>query len=168
MMLSDTHRSWFAVQVRLRHEKAVATTLEGKGYEQFLPTRRVVSKRGGNTVELPLFPGYVFSRVETNSLGGLIVTTPGVLRIVGFGQRPAAIPDAEIETMKCLLRSGLAATPYPYLTTGDNVRIVRGPLQGVEGLIVACREKGLLVISISIVQRSMAVEVDLDSVVRIP
>jgi transcriptional antiterminator NusG len=165
---STFQKPWFAIHVKRRFERSVATNLVGKGYEQFLPTRpcRAGDPAGEVGAGEPLFPGYVFCRFD-RTVPGLIVTTPGVIRIVGFGQGPAAIPDAEIEAILTIEKSGLPVAPHPYLQSGDRVRIGEGPLQGLEGKVMALGKKNLFVVSVTLLQRSVAVEISLQSLIRL-
>jgi transcription antitermination factor NusG len=153
--------SWFALQVKTTHEKRVASLLDHKGYEHFLPLyteKRRWSDRI-KEVELPLFPGYIFCRFEQNSCLG-ILKTPGVYRIVGVGNMPAAIDEQEIAAIQLALSSGLGVQPHPYLTTGQRVRIDGGSFCGVEGLIVDIRRRDRLILSVTLLQRSLALEID--------
>jgi transcription antitermination factor NusG len=152
---------WFAVQVRTRAEPTIDQCLKGKGYETFLPTvpqsRRYPDRI--KVVNIAMFPGYLFCRLDV--LHRLpILTTPGVDSIIGPAGVPEAIPDAEIVSLMNLVGSGIAAKPWPYLQTGDRVQIVFGSFAGAEGLLV--NEKGVdrLVVSISLLQRSVAFEID--------
>lgn len=157
--------SWFALQVRTRHETGVASFLQGKGYEFFLPLiecRRRWSDRV-KKVESPLFPGYVFCRFDPQDRLP-ILKTPGVIQIVGYNRTPTAIEECEISAIQALVASGLPSQPWPFLTTGDRVRIEVGPLRGYEGLLVAFKGNHRLVLSISLLHRSVAVEIDSASV----
>jgi transcription antitermination factor NusG len=158
--------SWFAVQVRPRSEKTVAMNLEGKGYQHFLPTRTVDSSKAKRKSDEPLFPGYVFCRLDSK-LPGRVVTTPGVVRILGYGNAFSAVPDSEIETIRTIAKSSLPVNPHPYLHQGDYVRICEGPLSGIEGKIVSLQSKNLLVVSVTLLQRAVAVEIDTRAVAPI-
>ena len=152
---------WFALQVRTAHEKHVATRLDGKCYEQFLPLyscRRRWSDRIKET-EIPLFPGYLFCRIDvTRRLP--ILTTPGVIRIVGNGRDLQPVDEAEVAAIQALVRSKLPSQPWPFREIGERVRIQHGPLRGVEGILQDFRGLHRLVLSISLLQRSVAVEID--------
>jgi transcription antitermination factor NusG len=128
---------WFALQTKSRHEKTAATLLRGKGYELFLPvykSRRRWSDRI-KEIERPLFPGYVFSRFDVqNRLP--ILTTPGVVQVVGMGKTPVPIDDNEIAAIQTGVESGLPSQPWPFLHIGHRVKIVYGPLRGLEGILV--------------------------------
>lgn len=158
----------FALQVKARWEHTVATILRGKGYEVFLPlykSRRVWSDRV-KQIELPLLPGYVFCRFD--ALKRLpILTTPGVASVVGIGKCPVPIDEAEITAMQTAVRSGLAAQPWPFLQVGQRVRVQCGPLAGLEGVLLDFREHRRLVLSVVLLQRSIAVELNGDSVAPI-
>ena len=158
---ADLVHEWFAVYTSPRHEKKVTEHLARRNVETFLPLYSSVRrwKNGCKvTVALPLFPGYLFvcvSRLERVR----VLESPGVLWFVGVGGQPAALAEAEIEA----LRTGVQAfncEPHPYLVLGEKARIRRGPLEGFEGVLV--RKKGALrvVISLSLIMKSIAIEVD--------
>jgi len=152
---------WYALLTKPRHEKTVAAQLKGKGYEQFLPLYRSWRRSAGRVRDafLPLFPGYMFCRF--NEFRRLpILMTPGVFSIVGIGNAPEPIPDDDIATIQTACSSGLEVGPWPYLERGDRVRVEFGPLKGVEGIFLAEKNSVRLVISVGILQRSLAVEVD--------
>jgi len=156
---SENHR-WFALRIKARREKQVADTLRGKGYEEFLPLyrcRRPWSDRI-KTQELPLFPGYLFCRFDVNRRLPILVT-PGVMLIVGCGRAPLPVEDSEIAALQSIVSSGLQSEPWPYLRIGQRVRIERGSLEGVEGILLATKPQRL-VVSVTILQRSVAVEID--------
>jgi len=111
------------------------------------------------TIEQFLFPGYVFTRLNPHRRL-LVVTAPGVVRLVGFGTKPAPIPDQEIENIRAMVRSGLLVKPWPYLEVGQRVLIERGPLAGVEGILQDVKGKFRLLVSISLLHRSVSAEID--------
>lgn len=154
---------WFALLVKSQHEKSVASALHGKGYEQFLPLYNV-SRRWSDRIKqlaLPLFPGYVFCRFDMNKRLGILIT-PGVLQVVGAGKVPIPVNDSEIEAIRSIVQSGLQAEPWPFLRVGQRVRIERGSLEGVEGILVAIKKTHRLIVSVTLLQRSVAVELDQD------
>jgi|SRR5947209_251809 len=153
--------SWFAIQVAPRHEKKVATMLGYKGYEQFVPTyesRRKWSDRS-KVIELPLFPSYVFCKIHHKAANGLILTTPGVLRVVGFGGKPYPIADDEIDAIRKLTLCA-DVSPVTYLKVGQKVRITSGPLSGVTGILAQIKNRNRVVISVDLIMKSIAVDVD--------
>src|SRR5262245_8410709 len=128
---------WYALYVRPRAERMVAMMLEEKGYELFLPTH-TCRRRWADRVkdlQLPLFPGYLFCRVTPTS-AGRIVTTHGVIRIVGSASAPIPVDDEEIETLRAVVKSRLHIEPWPYLRVGQKVRIESGPLAGLQGVLI--------------------------------
>lgn len=161
MTLQGNRFPWFALQTRYRSENLVATQLRGKGYEPFLPvckSRRRWSDRV-KELELPLFPGYLFCRF--NPLDRLpILVTPGVLQIVGTGKTPIPIDDAEISAIQITIQSGVARQPWPFPQVGQRVRVEYGPLQGLEGVLLSFKGSHRLVLSVTLLQRSVAVEID--------
>lgn len=153
---------WFALHVRSRHEVIVAAILENKGYDKFLPmyrSRRLWSDRIVH-LELPLFPGYVFCRFDLNDRRVPILTTPGVVRIVGAANHPVPMDDGEIAAIQVIIKSGFLAEPWPYLRLGNLVRIQYGALSGLEGILVEKKKRHRLVVSVTLLQRSVAVEID--------
>ena len=158
---SDTVHNWHAVQVRPKHEKAVAETLEHKGFEQFAPlypSRRRWSDRI-TTIDLPLFPGYVFCRFQRRQRTA-VLTTPSIVSIVSFGANPAIVEDAKIEAIQKAVRSNRPLRPWPQLTLGSPVRVTQGVLEGVTGTLVCERGQFRVVLSVSLVNSSVAVDVD--------
>ena len=153
--------NWFALQVKANAEWSVAEALRAKGYEEFLPayrTRRRWSDRW-KEIELPLFAGYVFCRFDAHKRLPVLVT-PGVVSVVGFGKVPHPVEDREIEDLKAVISAGLNAQPWPYLKIGERVRIQDGPLGGVEGILLDIKPNRRLVLSVDLLQRSVAVEVE--------
>ena len=154
---------WFALRVKSRAEKCVATIARNKGFEEFLPLyqcRRRWSDRF-KLVELPLFPGYVFCRFNPQYRLPLL-TIPGALHFVGLGKVPVPIDDAEIHAIQVLVGSGLQAEPWPFLDAGQRVRLEQGPLAGLEGLFIEVRKQHRIVVSVSLLRRSVAVEIERD------
>ena len=152
---------WFALRVRSRCEKAVAAIAENKGFEKFLPTYRSRERWSDRyqSVERPLFPGYVFCRL--NPLHRLpLLTIPGVLHFVGIGRVPIAIDEKEIGAVQMALGSGLRAEPWPFLDAGQRVWVEAGPLAGIEGVLLEARKRQFVVVSITLLKRSVAVEID--------
>ena len=152
---------WFALQVKFRHEKIVSHALRGKGYTEYLPLYRRRHHSGGRfqDVDLPLFPTYVFCRFDP--LHRLpILSTPGVFSIVGTSREPLAVDEEELGSVQRLLASGLHAEPWPFLEVGDDVYVEEGSLRGTHGILQRIKNEYRLVISITLLQRSVAVEID--------
>jgi transcription antitermination factor NusG len=160
--------SWFALQVRGRQEFNISENLGSNGYEWFLPLYKS-SKRWSDRikqVDSPLFPGYVFCRF--NPLNRLpILKIPGVIQIVGFNRQLVAVDETEIHAIQALVASGIPNHPCPYLEVGDKVRIESGPLRGLEGLLVEFQGNHQLVLSVTLLQRSVAVKIDSASVTSV-
>jgi transcription antitermination factor NusG len=155
---------WYALRVRSKFETVASTILRGKGYEEFLPvypSNRRWSDRV-KLLDLPLFPGYLFCRLEINGRLLPILTTPGVISIVSAGKTPVPVAEDQITAVKAIIRSGLSAQPYPFVSVGTRVFIERGPLTGVEGIVTSMEKKYRLVVSLPLLQRSVAVEIDRD------
>jgi transcription antitermination factor NusG len=156
--------SWFALNVKPHHEKAVAHCLQCKGLESYLPlykARRKWSDRV-QSVELPLFPRYVFCRFDYWCRLPVLVV-PGVRSIVGFGGDPISISESEIGHIQSILSSGLPTQPWPFIRVGQPVRIQRGSLAGLEGILLREKDTLRVVVSVELLQRSVAVEIDRDS-----
>ena len=152
---------WFAVQVWSGREHLSARHLSQRGYEVFLPSyrdRRRWSDRI-KVVERALFAGYVFCRLAP-AVFGKIVTTPGVLGIVGDGTRPVSIPTPEVEAIQRIVAASLSTEPWSIPRVGQRVRIELGPLRGIEGVVQMVRNQQRLVVGVSLLQRAVAVEVD--------
>jgi transcription antitermination factor NusG len=152
---------WYALAVRPRHDKAVARTLEQKGYEALAPVyrkRRAYGSRGKET-DLPLFPGYVFCRVEILRRLPVLIT-PGVIQFVGAGRSPIPIDDSEIASLRQAILAGAPLRPYPFLEAGHRVRIEEGSLAGVQGIVVSLKQGPRVVLSVTLLQRSVLLEID--------
>jgi len=155
----DAH--WYAVYTRSRHEKMVGTKLSDKGVEVFLPLRKVLRrwKDRRKEIQLPLFSSYVFVRIPLAQRIP-VLQTPGVVHILSDKRGPVSVPEEQIESIQKLVESGLRYDPYPYLHEGMRVSVVRGPLRGVEGILIEKRRKHLLVLSVDLIQQSAALQVD--------
>ena len=153
---------WFALQVRSRREALVADHLEGQGLECYLPlyksTRRWSDRL--KEVEQPLFPGYLFCRLNLSNRGPVLMT-PGVQQIVGFGRTPVPVEEKEVESIRQVLSSGLPSLPWPYLHLGERVRVNHGSLINLEGILVNFKGSNRVVLSVTLLQRSVALEIDL-------
>jgi len=151
---------WYGIRTKSNHERVAAAVLQNKGYENFLPDRR--RQRWSDRIvetDRPLFPGYVFCRFDARKRLP-IVSTPGVVSVVGFGNEPAPVFDSEIDAVRAVLRSGLAAEPCPFLREGQRIRVRRGSLEGLEGILLKKKSDWRIVVSVAMLQRSVAVEID--------
>jgi transcription antitermination factor NusG len=157
----NTSLPWYALRVRGRYEKTTAALLEDKGYENFLPlytsTRRWSDRI--KEIEFPLFPGYLFCRFDLHYRVPVLKTS-GVLSIVGIGPKPSPVDPGEIAGIQSIIQSRLHVEPWPYLHIGQRVRIDSGPLGGLQGIIVDVKSQARLIVSITLLQRSVAVEID--------
>jgi transcription antitermination factor NusG len=117
-------------------------------------------------IDFPLFPGYVFCRFSSSALGKAI-STQGVTRIVGFGGKPAEVATEEIEALQHLARSDVLREPWKYLPDGIVVLVETGPLAGIQGVICADQNRRHLIISVTLLQRSVAIQLDKDTVVSV-
>lgn len=157
--------SWHAIRTRSRQEQVVSRYLRAQGLEEFLPVYQV-RRRWSDRVkvlDVPLFDGYVFCRFDDQRMVP-VLSAPGVVHVVSFDGTPAVIPESEIEAVRRLVESKLPASPCPYLKEGAAVRIRNGPMKGVEGRLVAIQNRYRLRLSVHMLQRSVEVEIDPESV----
>jgi len=162
-VMGMTYRQWpwFAILARSGREKYATMLLENAGFECFLPISKSTRKWSDRMkdVEVPLFPGYLFCRMNPNDRLP-VLTTPGVIQIAGIGKMPIPVEEHEIAAVRQIEKSGLSAMPWPYLRVGNTARIEEGPLRGVSGIVVKIKSALKLVLSIELLQRSIAVEID--------
>src|ERR1700743_3945585 len=150
---------WYALRVRPNYEKPVAAALRGKGFQEFLPlirSKRQCSDRF-KIMDLPLFPGYLFCRLNLEERLPLL-TTPGFLYLVGVGKNPEAVDATEIAGIQSVLRSGLTVTPWPNLGVGQKVRLKHGPLRGLEGMLTRIANRHRIYVSVTLLKGPMYVE----------
>jgi transcriptional antiterminator RfaH len=156
-----SHFPWFALVVRARHEMGVSDHLRSIGYESFLPLyqcRKQWSDRI-REVEVPLFPGYLFCQFNPQDRLP-ILKTPGVIQIVSRNRMPVPVDESEIHAVRTFVTLGVPSQPWPFLEVGDKVRIESGTMRGLEGILIEFKGKHRLVVSITLLQRSVAAEVD--------
>lgn len=156
-----TRFPWFALQVRSRREGVIAAHLEGQNFECFLPLYKSKRRWSDRVKEIdqPLFPGYLFCRFDLHNRGPLLMT-PGVQQIVGVGRTPMAIEEREIESVRLAISSGLPNQPWPYIQVGQKVRVNYGSLVNLEGILVNFKGSNRVVLSVTLLQRSLAMEVE--------
>jgi len=156
---------WFALVVKPRFDKAVGRTLEAKGYPTLVPTYRKYHTYGprSKVTELPLFPGYVCCRFDIQS-SLPVLSTPGVIRVVGTRSVPAPLSEIEINSLQTAMRAHVSVQPFPFVNAGQRVRITSGVLSGIEGIVLGPKPKLRLIVSISLLQRSVLLEIDRDQV----
>jgi transcription antitermination factor NusG len=151
---------WYAIHTSAKHERKVAAELGRRSVESFLPLYSSVRRWKDRRVRLqmPLFPGYLFVHLALNDRVR-VLQVPGVAKLVSFGGLPVALPDEQLEALRAGLRGQLRAEPHPFLTVGRRIRVLRGPFEGIEGILE--RKKGVLrvVVSLELILRSVAVEV---------
>jgi transcription antitermination factor NusG len=153
--------SWFALQIRSRWEDTTAGLLRGKGLETLLPTYTTKRKWSDRfkVVKSPLFPGYVFCRFDVHNRLPVLIT-PGVISVVGRGKTPVAVDDVEILSIQAAIRSGIHMEPWPYVEIGERVRIKDDVLNGMEGILMSFKGSHRVVISVTLLRRSVALEID--------
>jgi transcription termination/antitermination protein NusG len=162
MNAGHNEASWYAVTTKSRQEKVVASMLDYLEVPNFLPLineeRRWSDRK--QMVAMPLFQGYVFVRITTSGEFQLrVLKVPGVVDFVRSYSGPLTIPEREIQDVRAVLSHGVRCSPYPFLKAGDRVRVVRGPLAGMEGTLIRSGSQSKLVISVEMIQRSVAVSV---------
>jgi transcription antitermination factor NusG len=158
---ADSQPFWYAAYTRANHERHVANQLAERGVENFLPKYESMRKWKDRKIrlQLPLFPGYVFVHLAlVNRLQ--VLQVPGVVCLVSFAGKPAAVPEEEFTRIRDFLSKGFRAQPHPYLKVGRRVRVRSGPFQGLQGIVVRWKNSTRLVISLDLIQRSMAVDVE--------
>jgi len=160
---SDSTPHWYAIRVKSNRERVTADALRGKNLEVLLPAQRAGGPRGER--EIPLFPGYLFSRFDVQKRLP-VLTIPGVVHIVGFGNVPVPVDPVEIAGVRTMIESSLEMMPFAYPPLGRKVQIQFGPLRGLEGVILAHKGEDKIVVSISLLQRSIAVAVERDWIAK--
>jgi transcription antitermination factor NusG len=151
----DPALKWYAIRVKSNFERVTAEALRARGLEEFLPL--YVRRRGSQKV--PLFPGYIFGRFDIERRLA-VLTVPGVVHVVSFGRIPAEVDETEIAALKIAVNSGLQLEPCAFVRIGQRVMIDAGPLRGVEGIVIGTRKDCRLVLSVTLLQRSVAVEIE--------
>jgi transcription antitermination factor NusG len=161
MSVEPGSERWFALQVRTRWESSTALLLTGKGYRTFLPTYKTNKRSNGRIREVSsaLFPGYVFCQFEAQKRLPILVT-PGVIAVVGQGRVPQPVDDSEIASIQAAVLSGIQVEPWPYLEIGQKIRIEQDPFQGLEGILISFKGGYRVVVSVSLLRRSVALEID--------
>jgi transcription antitermination factor NusG len=158
---SSNSSCWFALQIRSRWEGTTAGLLRGKGLETLLPTYTTKRKWSDRfkVVESPLFPGYIFCRFDVHNRLPVLIT-PGVISVVGRGKTPIAVDDAEILSIQAAIGSGIRMEPWPYVEIGERVRIKDDVLNGMEGILTSFKGSHRVVISVTLLRRSVALDID--------
>jgi transcription antitermination factor NusG len=161
-------KAWFALQVRSRWENTAKGLLENKGFETLLPTYPATRRWSDRSkiVESPLFPGYVFCRFEIHDRLPILIT-PGVISVVGRGKTPVAVAESEITALQMVIRSGIQTHPWPYLEIGERVRVKNNALEGMEGILTSFKGRQRVIISVALLQRSVALEIDRSRILRL-
>jgi transcription antitermination factor NusG len=158
---SNLTACWYAAYTRANHEKRVAEQLRQRSVEHFLPCYDSVRRWKDRKVclQMPLFPGYVFVRIPLRDQMR-VREIPSVATLVGSNGTPTALPDEDICTLQKGFAEGVCAQPHPYLAVGRRVHVVSGPLAGLEGILLKRKNRTRFVISLELIMRSVAVEID--------
>ena len=161
MNMRNQQWPWYAILTKTGREKSATLLLENSGFECYLPVSKSNRKWSDRTkeIDVALFPGYLFCRMNPNDRLPILIT-PGVVQIVGRGKTPIPIEEQEIAAIRRVANSGLSTMPWPYLQVGQTARIEEGPLHGLSGIIVKIKSGLKLVLSVQLLQRSIAVEID--------
>ena len=161
MGLRNQQWPWFAILARTGREKNATILLENAGYECYLPAMKFMRKWSDRLkeIELPLFPGYLFCRMNRQNRLPVLMT-PGVIQIVGVGKTPIPVDEQEVAAIQRVGKSGISIMPWPYLQVGHVARIEDGPLRGMTGIVIKIKSGLKLVLSVNLLQRSIAVEID--------
>lgn len=152
---------WYAVRVRSRFEFVTSAALRDRGFAEFLPSYRSTRAWSDRAkeVEMPLFPGYVFCRLDAAD-PYRVLNSPGVVHVVSAGKTMLPIEEREVIAIQNVCRSGLRTQPWPFLQVGRRIMVERGPLKGTEGIVTELKNECRLVVSITMLQRSVAAEID--------
>ena len=158
--IGETSSSWYVAYTCARHEKRVVQQLADRGIPSLLPVYRSIRrwKDRKKELEMPLFPGYCFVQMDLRQKT-ILLQLPGVVDLVMFQGKPAPVSPQEMQAV-CLSAGSAGLQPHPYLRIGRRVRVQHGPMTGVEGILVRWKDRMRIVISVSLIQRSLAVEVD--------
>ena len=157
-------KEWYGVRVRPKGEAQASSELSARGFEAFLPTQHVRRRWSDRvkTLEVPVFPGYLFCRFQPDERVK-VLDTPAVIQILGIGKTPIPVSDTEIEALQAMVTSRLMLTPWPYLSSGQRVRIGHGPLAGIDGIVTKADDGNpRVVVSVTLLQRSIATEIERD------
>jgi transcriptional antiterminator NusG len=156
----DQHR-WYALRVKSRFEFVTSQALKEREYVQFLPSYRVRNKWTDRTkeIDVPLFPGYVFCRFDASDPYP-VLNLPGVVHVVSAGRTALPLDEREIAAIQAVCHCGLRTQPWPFLQVGRRVVVERGPLAGTEGIVTDLKNEYRLIVSLTLLQRSVATEID--------
>jgi transcription antitermination factor NusG len=167
MVDSHPEPHWYALHVRPNYELAVSSHLRELGLEEYLPIKhcRSLPKRNRFSEGVPLFPGYVFSYVDLDA-GPRLYNVPGVIRILGYCGKPTPVEEEEIQTIRTIVNSDLTYQAVPFFSTGEPIVLTDGPLCGVRGNFIATKKGGQLIVSLPLLNRSLAVTVLAEWVAR--
>ncbi len=166
--VATSQLSWYAIRTKSNHERVAAAALARKGFEQYFPVVPARRQWSDRVVErdLPLFAGYLFCRFELKYWLA-VIQSPGAVSVVGFGNQPAPIEDSEIESIRRVATSGHRTRPCAFCSEGQRVRLNRGPLEGLEGYVIRSKNEWRVIVSVTLLQRSISTEVDYDAIALI-
>ena len=161
MKSNGNRKKWFAFYTKSRHEKSVSNTLKSNGFEVYLPLLRERKKWSDRKkwVEYPLFKSYIFIKIEIKD-SIFVLKTPGIVRMIKFGNSPSPIPNQIILSLKLMLEGGYNPQPTDYFLKGDPVIIKAGPLKGLEGEIIRVHNEDRFIMHVDTIQHSISIKVD--------
>jgi transcription antitermination factor NusG len=167
-MNSENQGHWYVAYTKHQHEKSVAALLSKKGFDVLLPLYRSAHKWKDRmqTVELPVFPCYVFLQMSLERKLA-VLQTPGIFWLVGSAGNAEVVPDSDIESIRKVTASAAVFEPHPFLKSGDRVRVVEGPMAGVEGILTRVKNRYRVVLAVDLLQQALAVEIDITAVERL-
>jgi transcription antitermination factor NusG len=154
----ETH-PWYVVRVRPNSEWKTTASLTGRGYEVFLPLYRRAKEKARRVVAVPLFPGYVFCRFDRQNLVPIVSAT-GVVQVLSRDRKPEAVEESEMFALQSMTGANMPLEPWPSFETGQKIKILHGPLAGVEGHVVRDATKPRLVVSLSLLRRSVVTQIN--------
>jgi transcription antitermination factor NusG len=160
---ASLENAWVAVQVKVNREKSVSAILRRAGSEEFLPLYRARGAPAPIRYSRPLFPGYLFCRFDSH-INFRIIQAPGVIRLVGEARTPMPIAEDEIAAIERVVKSGVYSEPWRLAAVGAHVRVCRGPLSGLEGTLIAVKNFWRLIVSVTLLQRAIAVDIAGDDI----
>jgi transcription antitermination factor NusG len=161
MSMTREHMQWYALRVRSNQERIAEAVLNEKGYHSFLPLHRSTRRWSDRTkvIHQPVFPGYLFCEFDVTQREP-VVTVGSVIQVVGFGQGPTPVDATELEQVRAAIGSGMPITPCGHFEKGQPVQVQEGPLAGLKGAFVRYHGVNRLVLTVSLIQRSILVELD--------
>ena len=167
--MGDSLKQWFwvALHVQPRRERFVAHLLHEKGYEEFLPIHMRSRREKADKAAVPLFPGYLFCKFKPANHGSKIISTPGVIRILGEPGKPTPVPEEEIGAVRTITEYRTDCRTTDYLQVGEKVRIINGPLCGITGILTSVHNTRMLIVAVTTLRRAISVQIRANDIVAV-